>query len=386
MNFDLSEEQQAFADAVARFAREQLAPGALQRAHATEWPWDAAELIARQGLMGIAFPEHDGGQGGTLMHAVLAIEQIALACPRSADIVQVGNFGPLRTFVEYASPEQKARFLPGLLAGKQLISLGMSEPGAGSAVTELETHARLEGDHYIVNGSKVFSSHSLEANLFLVYVRFGPGVQGIGSVLLERGMPGFQIGQRTTFMNGESWGQLYFDNVRVPKANLLLGEGGFKKQIAGFNVERLGNASRALACGRYCFNLAREHAQMRKQFGRELCEFQGIQWKFADMSMKLEQAQLLLYRAAVEGEHGLPSAQSTAMAKLACNQAGWDVANEAMQVLGGLGFTQDLLVEYCVRRTRGWMIAGGSIEILKNRIAEGVFERSFAQRPPRADR
>ena len=384
MNFELSEEHQAFADSVARFARDKLSAGALQRAHSPEYPWDTAALIAGQGLMGIAFPEADGGQGGTLMHAVLAIQQVALVCPRSADIVQVGNFGPMRTFVEYATPEQKARFLPDLLAGKKLICLGMSEPDAGSAVTELKTTARLDGDEYVINGSKVFSSHGLEAGLFLVYVRFGPGVQGIGSVLVERGTPGFEIGQRTAFMNGEEWGPLYFENCRIPAANLLLGPGGFKKQISGFNVERLGNASRALALGRYAFNAAREHAMTRKQFGRELCEFQGIQWKFAEMSLKLEQAQLMLYRAALEGEHGLPSAQSTAMAKLACNLAGWDVANEAMQVMGGVGFSQDLLIEYCVRRTRGWMIAGGSIEILKNRIAEGVFERSFSQRAEKA--
>ena len=384
MNFELSEEQRAFADSVARFAREQLAPGALRRAHSHQWDWKAAELIAKQGLMGIAFPEEDGGQGGTLMHAVLAIQQVALACPRSADIVQAGNFGPIRTFVEYATPQQKARFLPALLAGRKLICLGMSEPEAGSAVTELKTSARREGDEYVINGTKVFSTHGLEADLFLIYVRFGPGVGGIGSVLLERGMPGFQVGRPANFMNGEQWGQLYFDNVRIPAANLLLGEGGFKKQISGFNVERLGNASRALACGRYCFNLAREHALQRKQFGRALCEFQGVQWKFAEMALKLEQAQLLLYRAAMEGERGLPSAQSTALAKLACNLAGWELSNEAMQVMGGLGFTQDLLVEYCVRRTRGWMIAGGSVEILKNRIAEGVFGRTFPQRAEKA--
>ncbi|HMA10162.1 MAG TPA: acyl-CoA dehydrogenase family protein [Ramlibacter sp.] len=385
MDFNLSEEHQAYADSVARFAREKLSAGALARAHASEYPWETAELLARQGLLGIAFPEADGGQGGTLMHAVLAIQQVALVCPKSADIVQVGNFGPMRTFVEYATPEQKARFLPALLAGRKLISLGMSEPEAGSAVTELRTTARLDGDHYVIDGSKVFSTHSAEAELFLIYVRFGPGVGGIGSVLIERGTPGFEIGERSAFMNGEVWAPLYFESCRIPAANLLLGPGGFKKQISGFNVERLGNASRALALGRYCFNLAREHALTRKQFGRELCEFQGIQWKFADMAMKLEQAQLMLYRAALEGEHGLPSAQTTAMAKLACNLAGWEVANEAMQVMGGSGFTQDLLVEYCVRRTRGWMIAGGSIEILKNRVAEGVFERTFPQRPPKAN-
>jgi alkylation response protein AidB-like acyl-CoA dehydrogenase len=256
----------------------------------------------------------------------------------------------------------------------------MTEPDAGSAVTELKTSARLDGDHYLINGSKIFSTHSPEAELFLVYVRFGPGVGGIGSVLIERGTPGFHIGEPSSFMNGEQWAQLYFDECRIPAANLLLGPGGFKKQISGFNVERLGNASRALALGRHAFNLAREHALTRKQFGRELCDFQGIQWKFADMAMKLEQAQLLLYRAAMEGEHGLPTAQSTAMAKLACNTAGWDVSNEALQVMGGMGFSQECLVEYCVRRTRGWMIAGGSIEILKNRIAEGVFSKTFSQR------
>ncbi|HBJ98978.1 MAG TPA: acyl-CoA dehydrogenase [Delftia acidovorans] len=380
MDFTLSEEHQAFADSVARFAQDKLAAGALERAHSPHYPWETAGLLAEQGLLGIAFPEADGGQGGSLMHAVLAIEQVALVCPKSADIVQAGNFGPIRTFVEYADAAQKARFLPDLLAGKKLISLGMTEPDAGSAVTELRTTATLEGDHYVINGSKVFSTHSPEAGLFLVYVRFGPGVDGIGSVLVERGTPGFEVGQPSAFMNGEQWAQLYFENCRIPRENVLLGAGGFKKQISGFNVERLGNASRALALGRHAFNLAREHARVRRQFGRELCEFQGLQWKFADMWMKLEQAQLLLYKAALEGEHGLPSAQSTAMAKLACNLAGWEVSNEAMQVMGGLGFSQEALVEYCVRRTRGWMIAGGSIEVLRNRIAEGVFGRTFSQK------
>lgn len=384
MNFDLSEEHQAFADSVSRFAREKLSAGALERAHSSEYPWEVAKMLADQGLLGIAFPEEDGGQGGTLMHAVLAIQQIALVCPKSADIVQAGNFGPIRTFVEYATDEQKQRFLPDILGGKKLISLGMTEPDAGSAVTELKTSARQDGDDYLINGSKIFSTHSPDAELFLIYVRFGPGLDGIGSVLVERGTPGFTVGKPASFMNGEQWSQLYFEDARIPSKNVLLGPGGFKKQISGFNVERLGNASRSLALGRHAFNIAREHALTRKQFGRELCEFQGLQWKFADMWMRLEQAQMLLYRAALEGEHGLPSAQSTAMAKLACNEAGWFVANEALQVMGGMGFSQEAIVEYCVRRIRGWMIAGGSIEMLKNRIAEGVFGKSFSQRLPKA--
>ena len=175
--------------------------------------------------------------------------------------------------------------------------------------------------------------------------------------------------------------QLYFEDVRVPPEMVVLKEGGFKKQIAGFNVERIGNTARSLALGRYAYEEARQWAMQRKQFGRLLCEFQGLQWKFAEMKMKLDAGQLLLYRAAANADRGFPSAEETAIAKAFCNQAGFEVANEALQVMGGLGYSQESLVEYCLRRCRGWMIAGRSIEILKNRIAEGVFERSFSQRP-----
>ena len=381
MNFALAEEQAAFAESVRRFARAELAPGALERAHSPKYPWDAARRIAGQGLMGIAFPEADGGAGGTLLDAVIAIQEVALACPRSADIVQAGNFGPIRTFVEYATPEQKARFLPDLLQGRKIMSLGMTEPEAGSAVTDLRTSATPSDGGYALNGSKIFSTHSPEAALFLVYVRFGPGVGGIGSVLVERGAPGFTIGTPSRFMNGEEWSQLYFEDCIVPQANVLLGPGGFKKQISGFNVERLGNAARALALGRHAFEVARGYAATRKQFGRALCEFQGLQWKFAEMAVKLDAAQLLLYRAVANAKGGLPDAYETAAAKLACNLAGWEVSNDAMQAMGGMGFSEESIVEYCVRRTRGWMIAGGSIEMLKNRIAESVFDRRFDQRP-----
>lgn len=379
MDLELSEEQQLFAESVRRFAEANLASGAIERAHDPRFPFDVARQLANQGLLGIAFDPADGGQGGTLLDSVIAIEQIASVCPRSADVVQAGNFGPIRTFVEYASADQKARYLPDLLAGRAVISLGMSEPDAGSAVTEMTTKAVADGDHYVINGGKVFGTHSPDANLFLVYLRFGPGVGGIGSVLVERGTPGFTVGKASAFMSGEEWSPLYFENCRIPAANVLLGPGGFKKQIAGFNVERLGNSARSLALGRYAFNLAREHALVRRQFGRLLCEFQGLQWKFADIATKLESAQLLLYRAAGV-KQGLPSAYQTAMAKLACNQAGFEASNEAVQIMGGLGYSTEALAEYCMRRTRGWMIAGGSIEVLKNRIAEDIFDRRFDQR------
>lgn len=380
MDFALTSEQRNFADSVGRFARNKLLDGAVALAHQSGFSFETAALLAEQGLLGITVREEDGGQGGSLMDAVIAIQEIALVCPKSADIVQAGNFGPIRTFVEYATQDQKDRYLGDLLGGRKVIALGMSEPGAGSAVTQLATSARLDGDHYILNGTKIFSTHSPDADLYLIYCRFGPGLDNIGSVLIERGTPGFTIGNPSSFMSGEEWSQLYMEDCRVPVKNLLLGPGGFKKQISGFNVERLGNASRSLALGRYAFNSAREHALNREQFGRLLCEFQGIQWKFAEMAIKLDAAQLLLYRAASVAEGQLPSAYDTAIAKAQCNLTGWEVANEALQVMGGTGYSQEALVEYCVRRTRGWMIAGGSIEMLKNRIAESVFDRRFDQR------
>jgi alkylation response protein AidB-like acyl-CoA dehydrogenase len=383
MNFELSEEQNLFADSVRRFALAHLEKDALKRAHNSRFPFDVAQLMARQGLMGITIPEDDGGVGGTPMDAVIAIEQVAAVCPRSADVVQFGNFGPIRAFAEHGTAQQKQRWLPELLSGRMVMSLGMTEPGAGSAVTDLVTSARPDGSHYVINGSKLFSTFSPDAAIFLVYVRYGPGLSGIGSVIVERDTPGFSIGQPSAFMSGEQWCELHFDNCRIPAENVLLGPGGFKKQMSSFNVERIGNATRSLAFGRYAFNTARQHAMTREQFGRPLCEFQGLQWKFAEMAIKLEAAQLLLYRAATNADRGLPSAYETAVAKAACNVTGFEVASEALQTMGATGYSRETLVEYCMRRSRGWMIAGGSVEILKNRIAEHVFDRRFDQRPAR---
>ena len=383
MDFRFTPEQEQFRDAVRGFAERHLRADALKRAHQEEHPWDVARLMAEQGLMGITMKEEDGGQGGSLMDAIIAIETIAAVCPRSADVIQAGNFGPVRVLAEYGTPDQKKRYLDKILAGESVITVGMTEPEAGSAVTDLKTSATPDGDGYRINGVKVFQTHASYADVMLTYVRFGPGVGGIGSVLIPRDAQGFKQGAPSKFFNGEEWVQTYLDNVYVGPENVMLKEGGFKKQIAGFNVERIGNTARSLALGRYAYNVAREWALQRRQFGKLLCEFQGLQWKFADMKMKLDAGQLLLYRAAVNADNGIPSAEETAIAKAFCNQAGFDICNEAMQVMGGMGYTDETLVEYCFRKCRGWMIAGGSIEILKNRIAEGVFERSFSQRPPK---
>ena len=382
MDFALSEQQQMFRDSVASFARKELAEGALERAHSAVFPHDVAKKMVDAGLMGILLPEADGGAGGTLMDAVLAIEEIARYCPRSADVIQEGNFGAIRTLAAFATEDQKKRFLAPLLRAEEVIAVGMTEPDAGSATTDLKTSATPDGEGFRINGSKVFPNP--HADIYLVYVRYGPGVEGIGSVLLRRSAPGFSIGKISKFMSGNDWAPIFFDNVYVPPEDVLLPAGGFKKQISGFNAERIGNAARSLAYGRYCYELARQYALDRQQFGRPLCEFQGLQWKFADMKVKLDAAQLLLYRAASNADRGLPAPDETTIAKLMCNQVGFDIGNEAIQVMGGMGYTQETLVEYCVRRSRGWMIAGGSIEMMKNRLAETIFERRFSQRPPRS--
>ena len=386
MNFEFTEEQKQFRDAVRGFAERHLRAGALARAHNPEHPWDVARLMAEQGLLGITIPEKDGGQGGTLMDAIIAIETVAQVCPRSADVVQAGNFGAIRVLAEYGTEDQKRRYLTRLLAGEGVICVGMTEPEAGSAVTDLKTSALPDGVGYRVSGEKVFTTHAQYADVMVTYVRYGPGVGGIGSVLIDLKSPGVKQGKPSRFMNGEEWVTTWFDNVYVPPENVMLKAGGFKKQIAGFNVERLGNTARSLALGRYCYETARQWALQRKQFGRLLAEFQGLQWKFADMKIKLDAGQLLLYRAAVNADKGLPSAEETTIAKAYCNQAGFDICSEAMQIMGGMGYTEETLIEWCFRKCRGWMIAGGSIEILKNRIAESVFERTFSQRPSKTDK
>ncbi|HBC06753.1 MAG TPA: acyl-CoA dehydrogenase, partial [Rhodospirillaceae bacterium] len=192
MNFELTEEQRLFQDAVGAFARDHLAEGALERAHAGEYPRDVAKLMAENGLLGITIAEQDGGQGGSLMDAVIAIQEVALHCPRSADVIQAGSFGAIRVLAAYGTPDQKERYLKPLLAGDTLIAVGMTEPDAGSAVTELRTTATPDGEGLRINGQKCFTSHSPEADVFLVYVRFGPGVGGIGSVLIPRDAEGLE--------------------------------------------------------------------------------------------------------------------------------------------------------------------------------------------------
>jgi alkylation response protein AidB-like acyl-CoA dehydrogenase len=383
MDFQLSEYHADLVTATRELARGRFGPAAYTREDDGVLPREYLTFLAEQGLAGITIPQADGGQGGKLLDAVLVIETVAQVCPIAGDCVQALNFGAIQQVAKNGSATHKANQLAAALRGERILSIGMTEPEAGSAVTDLRTRARIDGDDVVLTGQKVFTTNAASADDFVIWCRFGESSRTSGAVIVPRDAPGLTVDSSNRFMSGERYGMLYLEECRVPRDQILLDADGFRKMLAVFNVERLGNASRSLALGQAAFNRAVEYAKERQQFGRRLCEFQGLQWRFAEMKLKLDAARLLLYRAAANADAGLPSELETALAKLACNRAGFEVANDALQVFGGYGYDQDAAVNYIFRRTRGWMIAGGSIEQLLNRVANDIFGETFPQRPPR---
>jgi len=379
MDFKLTEEQMILQDMARKLAVDKFKPKAFTWEDSEEYPWENLKILADNGLIGITIPQEDGGIGGTIFDAVLVMEQIGMVCPHTADLVQLGNFGAIRVLSQNGSEQTKKKVLPRLLGGETTISTAMSEPDAGSAATDLRTKGRIEGDTVVIDGSKIFNTNP-QADYFMVWLRFGSDVKSSGAVIVERGTDGFTFGKMEKFMSGQPHCMLYFENCRIPKENVLLYEDGFRKLLPLFNVERAGNATRALALAQLAFDIAVEHAKMRIQFGRPICDFQGIQWKFAEMKMKLDAARLLIYRAVINAEQGRLSPAETAMAKAFANERAFWVANEALQIMGGYGYSTEFPIEYILRRIRGWMIGGGTPEMMKNRIAEDIFGRRFSQR------
>ncbi len=383
MDFELTEEQKMLQKMSRDLAEKHFKEKAFTWHKRGEYPWENAKILAQHNLMGLRIPEEDGGSGGSLMDAVVAMEQITSVCPNSGDIFHAGNFGAIQHIVFLGSKELKKKVLVKLLSGENVISTAMSEANAGSAVTDLETKARFEGDEVVINGGKLFTTNANFAQIFCVWVRFGKGVKSSGAVIVPDSAPGFSRGKTEYHMSGESHCALYFDECRVPKENVLVSEDGFRKLLPVFNIERLGNSTRALSCAQLAFDLSVQYAKDRIQFGRPLCEFQGLQWKFADMKVRLDAARLLLYRAVVHAEKGVPSELETSIAKLCCNDTAEYVTREAIQIHGGYGSSSEFPLGYLYSRCRGWMIGGGTVEMMRNRIAERIFDRRFDQRPPR---
>jgi alkylation response protein AidB-like acyl-CoA dehydrogenase len=381
MDFQLTEEEQRLVDNTRRLAEDRFA----ERAFRWEsFPWENARTLAEAGLTGIAIPVDDGGQGGSLIDAVLVMETVSQVCPHSGDAVQATNFGAIRQIAAFGGDRVKREVLPALLAGEALVTAGMSEPDAGSALTELRTRARVEGDEIILDGQKIWNSHGPEATHVVVWCRFGPRTRDIGAVVVPVDTPGMTKGATETYMSGEKHCALHFEDCRVPREYALAESEGLRRMMTVFGVERVGNAVRALALAQSAFDRAVAHAKEREQFGRPLCEFQGLQWKFADMRMKLDAARLLIYRAVVNADRGAPDPIQASIAKAYANECAFEVANDALQVFGAAGYSTTSPLEYIARRVRGWMIAGGSMEMQRNRIAQEIFGRRFSQRLPEA--
>ncbi|MGW3614009.1 acyl-CoA dehydrogenase family protein [Micromonospora sp. NPDC005163] len=381
MDFSLTPEQTALQESAWRLAQDKFAPSAFSH---EEFPWENLKALAAAGFTGLTISEKFGGQGASLLDALLVMEAVSQVCPHSGDAVQVTNFGAIRQVATFGSDELRKELLPRLIAGEGLITVGMSEPGAGSALTELTTKARIDGDHVVLDGQKVWNSHGPDATHVVVWCRFGPSSRDIGAVVVPTDAAGFGKGAPERYMSGERHCALYMDECRVPRSHVLAERDALSKMLTIFGIERMGNAVRALALAQTAFERAVEHAKTRRQFGRDLCEFQGLQWKFADMKVQLDAARLLVYRAVVNARDGAPQPAEAQIAKLYANETAFKVANEALQVFGASGYSTELPMEYLVRRTRGWMIAGGSLEMMRNKIAESIFDRRFSQRAPKA--
>jgi alkylation response protein AidB-like acyl-CoA dehydrogenase len=377
MDLALTPEQAALVESATSLARREFAPTAFTH---EGFAWASLRALARAGFTGLTLPESDGGQGATLLDAVLVMQAITKVCPHSGDAVQASNFGAIRQISRFGTDRVKAEVLAPLLAGEALVSAGMSEPEAGSALTDLRTTARYEGDEVVLNGRKSWNSHGPEITHAVVWCRVGPRTRDIGAVVVPAGAPGFSRGPAEEYMSGEHYCELVMEDCRVPREYVLRDANAVRDMLSIFGVERMGNASRALALAEAAFERAVEHARTREAFGRPLAEFQGLQWRFADMRVRLDGARLLLYRAVSEADDGAPDPTNAAIAKLAANETAFAVANDALQVFGALGFSKQLPMEYYVRRTRGWMIAGGSVEILRNTIAQDVLGMRLSQR------
>jgi alkylation response protein AidB-like acyl-CoA dehydrogenase len=385
VDFQLDEQDRLLQQTARELALREFKADAYSYEKTGEYPRRSMKVLADHGMMGMSVAAPHGA-GNSIFEVCLVMEQVAQICPHSGDVVQMGNMGPIRVIDELGTAEQKARFLPPLCAGEKIIAISMSEPDAGSAATDLKTEARYDGNSVVINGQKLFSSNSPHADLFVVYVRFGPRTRDCGAVVVETGAPGFTKGATERYMSGEPYCALHFDDARVPKENVLVDSNGFRALMPVFNVERLGNSTRCLALAQVAYDMAVAHTRERRQFGRPLCEFQGVQWMVADMRVKLEAARLLLYRALSNARAGLPSALETASAKLYCNEMARQVADDAIQLHGAYGYSTEMPLEFLYRKIRGWSIAGGTTEILRNRIASEIYGQNFSQRPPRPEK
>lgn len=385
MDFQLNEEQRELRDSTRRYARERLLPLADEIEQTGHPP--SAELIrefADMGYLGINVPEALGGQGLGNLEALIVIEELGRASSAIAFPVFESCVGPVRAIERFGKPELAQEIVPAVCRGEKVVAIAMSEPAAGSALTDLTTRAEVRGDEVVVNGTKRWCSGGGHADGYLVYCRFGdePGAKAIGAVYVEKGTDGLSFGRPEHLMGfrGVPSSDLYFDNVRVPLKNLVLPAGGFKKLMGAFDLERCGNATMALAQASAALADVLEYVQERRQFGRPIVEFQAVQLKLAEMQMQVEASRLLIWKAAVNAEQGFPDISASSVAKCFANEIARTVTGNALQLMGGYGYSREYPMERRFRDAWGWGIAGGAIDIQKVNIAGALVGRRFNQR------
>jgi alkylation response protein AidB-like acyl-CoA dehydrogenase len=294
----------------------------------------------------------------------------------TARIVVEGNLGVVGALATYGTEAQKRRYFPWVLQGEKP-AIAITEPGAGSAATDLETRADETPEGYALTGEKRWITGAGTSRLYLVFCRLGkePGARGIGGVLVERDAPGFAIGERdrTMGLRGIPEGRLHFDRCRVPRENVLAGPpDGFKRLMRAYNGQRLGAAAVALGLAQGAYELALAYASARRQFGRPIGDFQGIRWKLADMAIKLDAARLLIHRAAAGAGLGLPNALDAAKAKTLAAEVAQEITGQALQIHGAAGYGRALPLERMVRDARMFAIGGGTVEMMRNLIADRI--------------
>lgn len=380
MLFSLSPEQQELQTRARTVADEEFRSRAAGIDQTEEFPDDNVQALVRERFMGLTIPEEYGGRGGSVLDAVLVVEQVARVCGTTARIVVEGNLGTAGAITHYGSKAQKQKYLPWISAGEKP-AICITEKEAGSAANDMRTQARLDGDSYVVDGQKWWITGAGTSRLYLLFARFNetPGAAGLGGLLVEKGTPGFQIGKREPAMGlrGLPEGELIFEGCRVPRENLLVGEGGFKQLMSAYNGQRVGAAAVALGLAQGAYEEAVQFARQRKQDGRAIASFQGIQWMLADMTMQIEAARLLIYRAAANAGKGLPDRHEAAMAKTFTSEMAVQVTNQALQIFGARGYSREYPLERMVRDARMFTIGGGTAQVMRNIIATKVLGREF---------
>ena len=378
----LSEQQRLIRDNVRALAQEQFAPGAAAADRQYKPPIENVKVLSKHGYTGMFMPAEYGGSGLGLLENVLVVEQIARYCANTAMLFSCTDGATPRAILGVGSEEQKLKYLPRIVKGDLLTAWSMSESNAGSDVGNVQTRAVRTGDEFVINGSKLWCTAAQVSDLFLVLVRLDatPGMRGIGAVLVERGTPGFTIGKHLDLLGlrGTGMAELVFDNCRIPAANLFLPAGRMRELLGVLDADRIsGNPPVCLGIAQAAFENIVRHVKERHQFGKPLADNQGLQWKLADMAMDIEAARALLYRAATRVDEGHPSIVDTSITKAYVNQMAVRVTNEAMQLAGAYGLSEEYPYERYFRDARGMSIGYGTVEIHRSSIAREILSGRY---------